>query len=83
MHMLRPYLACLHASHMSCVLLYAAYVRDISAWCLQLNAVCMQGKVSHYVFVASAGAYVPDGIHAGSHLAYCKLQISLSRYRSQ
>ena len=25
----------------------------------------VQGKVSHYVFVASAGAYVPDGIHAG------------------
>ena len=25
----------------------------------------LQGKVSHYVFVASAGAYVPDGIHAG------------------
>ena len=25
----------------------------------------MQGKVSHYVFVASAGAYVPDGVHAG------------------
>ncbi|KAL3142267.1 hypothetical protein ABBQ38_002609 [Trebouxia sp. C0009 RCD-2024] len=24
-----------------------------------------KGKVSHYVFVASAGAYVPDGIHAG------------------
>ena len=28
----------------------------------------MQGKVSHYVFVASAGAYVPDGIHAGAPL---------------
>ena len=25
----------------------------------------LQGKVSHYIFVASAGAYVPDGIHAG------------------
>ena len=25
----------------------------------------VQGKVQHYVFVASAGAYVPDGLHAG------------------
>ena len=25
----------------------------------------LQGKVAHYIFVASAGAYVPDGIHAG------------------
>ena len=25
----------------------------------------LQGKVQHYVFVASAGAYVPDVLHAG------------------
>lgn len=36
------------------------------------GGVHMQGKVSHYVFVASAGAYVPDGIHAGRCLPYCK-----------
>lgn len=31
----------------------------------QVTNPVLQGKVTHYVFVASAGAYVPDGIHAG------------------
>ena len=40
-----------------------AEVQGTSACCVH-----MQGKVSHYVFIASAGAYVPDGIHAGAPL---------------
>ena len=75
MHMLHPYLACLRASHMSCMVVYAACERHVSMVLAAQHCVHMQGKVSHYVFVASAGAYVPDGIHAGSHLAYCKLQL--------